>query len=146
MLSLRQFLFCLFFCVSFSAAVHAQTASEKELSNAVEKLRDAMIKGDSVALLPLLSPQLSYGHSNGLIENRGEFLHKIGTGISDFITMNLSDQTITVSGQTAIVRHTVEGDVNDNGKAGTLHLKVLLVWEKYKRGWRLLARQAVKII
>jgi ketosteroid isomerase-like protein len=42
------------------------------------------------------------------------------------------------------VRHTLDADTNDNGKTGTVHLKVLLVWLKEGGEWKLLVRQAVK--
>jgi hypothetical protein len=37
------------------------------------------------------------------------------------------------------------GDTNDNNKPGTVNLGVLLVWQKQKGQWKLLARQAFKL-
>ncbi|HEY4336583.1 MAG TPA: nuclear transport factor 2 family protein, partial [Puia sp.] len=64
---------------------------------------------------------------------------------SDFVTVDLSNQTVKVVGNTAWVRHTLTATTNDGGKPGNAHLSVLLVWVKQKGQWRLLARQAVKI-
>lgn len=110
----------------------------------VTALRLAMIDADANALKALSSPLLSYGHSGGHIENQAEFIEKIVSGTSDFVTMDLSEQTISISGDTALVRHTLNADIKDGGVANTIKLGVLLVWQKQQGEWKLLARQAFK--
>ena len=67
------------------------------------------------------------------------------SGASDFVTIDLTEQTIKIAGNNAIVRHTLKATNNDGGKPGAPHLYVLLVWQKQKGKWKLLARQAVKL-
>jgi ketosteroid isomerase-like protein len=122
----------------------AQSKDETKVAETVQQLRKAMIDADSAALVKLTSNKLSYGHSGGLVENQQEFITKLTSGKSDFVTMDLTDQTITVSDNVALVRHTLKGSINDGGKPGDVHLKVLLVWQKQKGDWKLLARQAIK--
>lgn len=110
----------------------------------VAALRLAMIDADGKALKALSSPMLSYGHSGGHIENQAEFIEKIASGKSDFVTMDLSEQTISISGDTALVRHILNADIKDGGVANTIKLGVLLVWQKQQGEWKLLARQAFK--
>ena len=124
--------------------MNAQSKSEKEVADATEKLRKAMVDGDSAALADVAAETLSYGHSSGFVEGRKEFIEKFVTGKSDFVTIDLTEQTIQVSGDVAIVRHMLSAKTNDNGKPGEVHLKVLLVWQKMKGKWKMLARQAVK--
>jgi ketosteroid isomerase-like protein len=123
----------------------AQSKDEKAVGDAVQQLRKAMIDGDSITLMKLTDPSLNYGHSGGHIDTRQEFVHNLASGRSDFVTIDLSEQTISVHGKTAIVRHTLIAATNDGGKPGTVKLHVLLVWQKVKRDWKLLARQAVKL-
>ncbi len=127
------------------ASLQAQSGEEKKLAETVESLRQAMIRADSIQLEELTSPKLTYGHSSGVIDSRKEFIDKLTSGRSKYITMELSDQTIDVSDRVAIVRHTLRADIMDGGKAGQISLKVLLVFEKTGRKWKLIARQAVKI-
>lgn len=122
----------------------AQSKDEKAVGQAVESLRKALLDGDKASLEKIADNRLSYGHSSGKIEDKAAFVEALVSGKSDFVTLNLSDQTITVAGNTAIVRHTLDGDTKDNGQAGTVHLNVLLVWVKEGGGWKLLARQAVR--
>jgi ketosteroid isomerase-like protein len=122
----------------------AQSADQKAVSDQVEKLRKAMIAADRAALEDLTSDSLSYGHSTGRIENKKEFIDNIISRKSVFVSIDLTEQTISVSGSVAVVRHVLSATTNDSGKPGTTKLKVLLIWQKEKGKWKLLARQAVK--
>lgn len=123
----------------------AQLKIEKAVAAAVEQLRKAMVDADSATLDKLTAAQLSYGHSSGHIDDKTIFIQKIVSGKSDFVTLELPDQTISVSKNTAIVRHKLNALTNDNGKPGEVHLSVLQVWQKQHGQWKLLARQAVKL-
>jgi ketosteroid isomerase-like protein len=135
--------FSLFLSACF--AVHAQAKQEKAVANAVEQLRKAMVDADSVMLDKLVSPKLSYGHSGGAIDDKTAFVQKIVSGKSDFVTMEFPEQTISVSKNTAVVRHKLNAVTNDGGKPGEVHLAVLLIWQKLHGDWKLLARQAIKL-
>ena len=100
---------------------------------------------DSVKLATLVSDKLSYGHSGGHIEDRANFIQTLTSGKSDFVTIDLSDQQVTIVDKMAIVRHILNATNNDGGKPGTVKLSVLTVWYKEKGGWKLVARQAVKL-
>jgi len=132
--------FIFFYTFSFG-----QTKDEKAVADAVEQLRNAMVNGDKTVLEKLTSEKLSYGHSGGHIDDHKEFVGKLASGASDFVTIELSEQTISISDKVAIVRHTLNAKTNDGGKPGEAHLKVLLIWQKEKGGWKLLARQAIKV-
>ena len=124
----------------------AQSKHEKAVANAVAGLTKAMIDADKSRLEKYTSDKLSYGHSSGVVQNQAEFVDAIVSGRSDFVTIDLTEQTIKIAGNNAIVRHILKGTNNDGGKPGAPHLYVLLVWQKQKSGeWKLLARQAAKV-
>ncbi len=136
----------LFFLLLFlTTQLHAQTKNENAVARSVEQLRLAMISADSTKLANLVAEQLSYGHSSGAVDDKKLFIEKIVNGRSDFVHIALSEQSITISGKTAIVRHILKATTNDGGKPGEVNLRVLLVWQKQGRNWKLLARQAVKM-
>jgi len=128
-----------------AAPVAAQEMNDPSLASAVEALRKALIDPTKVALDNLTMDQLSYGHSSGLIQDKTAFEQALLSGASDFVSIDLSDQTMKVVGNTAWVRHLLSAVTNDGGKPGEAHLSVLLIWMKQKGQWRLLARQAVKV-
>lgn len=136
--------FGLFIVVGFLSM--AQSPEQKTVSEAVEKLRVAMIDADKIALDKLTSDSLTYGHSTGRVENKSEFIRNLLSGKSDFVTIDVREQTVSISGDVAIVRHILSATTNDDGTPGTTRLKVMLVWQKLNGEWKLLARQAVKFI
>lgn len=141
---LKSTIFFLIFAMGYGC-LNAQTREEKLVATAVENLRKAMVDPDKAALTRLTSVKLSYGHSTGRVEGQASFIESLVSGTSDFVSIKLLDQNISVSGNTAIVRHTLEGSTNDGGKPGTVKLGILLVWNQKGTAWQLLARQAVKL-
>jgi hypothetical protein len=133
---------CLFL---FAVLSSAQSRYEKSVASAVNGLTKAMIDADKSMLEKYTSDKLSYGHSSGVVQNKTEFVEGITSGRSDFVTIELSEQTISISKKTAVVRHRFTAATNDSGKPGTVKLSILLVWQKQHGTWKLLARQAVKI-
>lgn len=112
---------------------------------AAEKLRLAMINGEKSALENLILPELTYGHSGGHIDDATEFVEKLVSKKSDFLTIDITNQNIQIVGKTAIVRHHFYATTADLGKVpGDVTLDIVLVWAKVKKDWKLLARQAVK--
>jgi hypothetical protein len=125
----------------------AQSKEEGEVAQAVEALRVLLVEPTQKGLESLASKALSYGHSNGAVEDQKTFVESLMSKKYDFVTMELSDQTISVVGNAAIVRHTLTAKTNDAGKGpGTANIKVLQVWQKQGKQWVLIARQAVKIL
>jgi ketosteroid isomerase-like protein len=114
------------------------------VADRVEQLRAAMLHPTRDALDDLACEQLSYGHSSGVVEDKNAFMDALLSKRSDFISISLSEQTVSVSADAAVVRHTLAGATNDGGKPGNVNLKILLVWQKRDGRWQLLARQAVR--
>jgi ketosteroid isomerase-like protein len=125
---------------------YAQSSSTKALEAAVDQLRKGMLDGDRVILESVTASDLTYGHSSGKIEDRKTFIESLVTRKSDFVTLDLSEQTIVVKGNTAIVRHRLTAQTNDDGNPGNANIGVMQVWMKEKGSWKLLGRQAFKII
>lgn len=133
------------FCLNITF-VHAQTADEIKVSETMETLRKAMIDPDKAVLEKILHEDLSYGHSSGTIETKAMFIESLTSNNSDFKTMDLTEQTVKVVGNTAIIRHKLFAETANKGVASTAKLNVLLIFTKVKGEWKLLARQAAKIV
>lgn len=136
-----------FMLLIFTAALgaNAQSKDELKVAAAVEKLRSSMVSGNKADLESILSPDLTYGHSGGKIESKDSFVEAISTKKSDFVTITLNDQTISITGDVAIVRHILVADTNDGGKPANIHLGIVLVWKKTKSEWKLIARRAFHV-
>lgn len=141
----KKIIYLLLVMLIISYTSYAQNKHEKAVAAAVVGLTTAMINADKPMLEKYTSDKLSYGHSGGKVEGQESFIQAITSGASDFVTIDLTEQSISVSGKTAVVRHKLSATTNEGGKPGTVKLSILLVWQKKHGNWKLLARQAVKI-
>lgn len=130
---------------SLILSLKAQTAAETKVLAAVEKMRLALISGERTALEDIAATDLSYGHSSGKIQDKAAFVEAIANGSSDFVSIDYKNQTVKVTGKTALVRHELHAKTNDGGKPGEVHLGILLVWQKEGKAWKLLGRQAYRL-
>jgi len=137
-------LWMLTFGFATSAMAENDSKTIQKIEARVEQLRTAMIDADAKQLKEVTATELNYGHSGGHVENQAEFIEKIVSGKSDFVTIELKDQKIQIVKDTAIVRHTLIATTNDQGKPGNVDIGVLLIWQKQNGQWNLLARQAFK--
>jgi ketosteroid isomerase-like protein len=103
-----------------------------------------LIDPDNATLAKLTFKELTYGHSTGRVENQKEFIESLVSGKSDFVSIEVTNQTIKLVGNTAIVHHSLFGQTVDNGNPGTAKLYVMYTWQKQNGKWKLLVRQAVK--
>jgi ketosteroid isomerase-like protein len=125
--------------------VQAQSKDSIAVVKQVNHLAALMVDPIKADLEALVSDQLSYGHSSGKVEGKASFIESLISGNSDFIKINLTDQTIQLFGKTAIVRNKLFASTNDAGKPGEVKLALILVWQKQQKTWQLIARQAVKL-
>jgi ketosteroid isomerase-like protein len=122
----------------------AQSGDEAAVNEAVEALRKAMLAADKAALESLVSDQLSYGHSRGVIESKAQFVEVVASKKTVYKTITLSEASTKIAGSNAIVRHVFSAETESGGKAGSARVGVLQVWQKQDGRWKLLARQAFR--
>ena len=133
--------------LQFSGTAQNTSNSKEEMAVAdrVESLRQALIDGDANKLTELTSKDLSYGHSSGMVQNQSVFIEKLVNGESDFVAIEFQDQTIEVVDNVAIVRHNLAAHTKDSGIDKDIKIGIMLVWQKQKNKWMLIARQAYKL-
>ena len=123
----------------------AQSGDEAAVAQAVEAFRNATLKADRAQFTALTAEQLSYGHSGGRVETKTQFIDGATSGQSTWKFITITDQTITIVDNDAIVRHTLTGETERDGKTTPVKIGVLMVWHKQDGHWKLLARQAVRL-
>ena len=97
---------------------------------------------DKQTLEAIFADQLTYGHSDGRVQTKQEIVDGLINQRSVFHSITLSNQTVLISGDVAVVRHRFEADAVSNGKPARPDIRVLQVWQKQGDSWRLLVRQA----
>jgi ketosteroid isomerase-like protein len=131
-----------FLCL-FSGYLAAAPA-DKDVAQAVDHLTQAMLHKDIKQLQALTAEQLTYGHSSGKIQNKQEFIADIETGRSGFKTLEMQKQTITLQGDTALVRNHFHAQAVNSGVEVPTDIENFQVWQKQKGHWLLIGRQAFK--
>ena len=124
----------------------AQPDQEQAVAAAVEEFKTAIVDADRASLESLLSDDLVFAHSGGKIQNKQECIDEIvSLTPNDYTMVDISNQMIKVSGNSAVVHHTYAADFTSNGKEGSLKIGVMLVWQNVNGEWKLLARQAFRL-
>jgi hypothetical protein len=119
---------------------------ENAIAAAVEELKTGIINADRDLLESITSDKLVYGHSSGRVQNKDEFIEEVvSLQPNDYLKIDLSDQTITISGNTAIVRHIYSFDYISDGVPGSASIGNVLIWQEQEGKWKLLARQAYRL-
>lgn len=141
----KSFLLPLFLAL-IAISTFGQTGQEKDVALAVDNLMKGFVDADRNILENLTADALVYGHSSGKVQNKAEFVEEvISKKPLDYLKINLEDQTIKVIGDAAVVRHILSADYTNNGTAGSLRIGNMMIWQKQKGNWKLIARQAYKL-
>jgi ketosteroid isomerase-like protein len=111
---------------------------------AIEDYRKAMVDGNGARLLEMSADDMSFGHANGVVQTKVEFVKSVVDKVEIFNKIKLYDHSIRVSGDLAIARHTFDADVFFQGKDQNFLLSVIQVWKKEDGRWRLFTRQSFK--
>ncbi len=128
-----------------SANVNANDDEVKLLEATINTLRQAMVDANGLVLGNLACEELTYGHSNGNLQTKAEFVETIVSGKSNFVSIALTNPYVKIYGDTAIARHEFNAETNDGGKPGSVRLHILWVWRNEGGTWKMLARQAVRM-
>lgn len=143
----QMFVYFLMLLLGSRIEVSAQSSEEKNVSRAIDGLVVAMIAADKDMLNAQLSDALQYGHSSGLIQDKAAFVTEVVIK-SPLVYQSIEreKEVIKLSKKTATVSHilVIKGK-NPAGEQVNLRIGNMMVWEKEKTGWKLLARQAYKL-
>ena len=104
----------------------------------------ALVQKNTVSINQQTDKALSYGHSNGWVENKTELISHLETGYMVYNSIKEDSLKVTINGNLAHARFTADIAATLNGNSGAYHLKVLEVWVRKGNRWLLFARQAVR--
>ena len=132
--------------MGLAASKSALACSDDDLKKAVEEFRQAMVDGNGARLLELMSDDVTFGHANGVVQTKIEFVKTVVDKSEVFKSIALKDHKIEISGEIGLARHTFDSDLMFMGKDMHLTLSIIMVWRNEDGRWRLIARQSFKPI
>jgi ketosteroid isomerase-like protein len=126
-------------------AARADAADEPAVKANVEALRTALLSADKAQLEQLTADQLSYGHSDGRVQTKAQFVDGVVTRKALVKSLTFPELTVAVAGDAAIARQIYASESETDGKPNNVRIGVLAVWQKQDGNWKLLARQGFKL-
>jgi len=129
----------------FRPAPAAAAGDESAVADAEEALRNAILSQDKAKLDALTAAELSYGHSDGRVQNKTEFIDGVMNRKATVKSLTFPDMKVALAGEVAIARHLYVSESELDGKTNSVRIGVLAVWLKQGGSWKLLARQAYKL-
>ena len=122
---------------------NAQTDQEK-LTSTLKEFHQSLVKKNTVSINQQTDKALSYGHSNGWVETKTDFIKNLESGFMKYKSYKEDSLQVVINGNMANTRFVADIEASRDGINGNYHLKVLEVWVKKDKRWLLFARQAVK--
>lgn len=122
-------------------------AAEDAVMTQVESFRKAQLSANVNELTSLTASELSYSHSDGRVEDRSTFVTNATSGKAPFVALEYRNPSVRVVEDSAVVRFNWVGEqhIVATGLKSNTNLHILMVWQKQKNEWKLLARSATKI-
>ena len=123
----------------------AQAGDEAAVADAVETLRKGLLDKDKAKLDQVAAPQISYGHSDGRVETKDQFITAVMARKAVVKSLEFPELKVAVVGNNAIARHIYLSESELDGKVTNTRIGALQVWQKQDGAWKLLARQGFRL-
>jgi hypothetical protein len=137
----RVLIVALGFSVCSTLNAQSPTKDEQQALAALNALIASYAAKDGAAAARVYHDNLSYGHSFGQIDTKEYAIKDLENGMN--VSAKLVDADVKVTGQTAIIRSTMNYAADCSQPKTTCGVRVLWVMVKDKGSWQVLARQAV---
>jgi len=108
----------------------AFAADDAAVGAAVEDLRKASLAADVGKLTTLSSDAITYGHSDGRVQNKAEMLDGFKTRKATVKSIDFPELKIAVTGDTAVSRHLYVSQSELEGKTTDTKIGVIECWHK----------------
>jgi hypothetical protein len=126
------------------ATLKAQLTEVEKLVATVQEFHQALVNKNSISLNQQTDKALSYGHSNGWVQDKKELIADLQSGKINYQQFTTDSMVTHINGTMANVRFKATVDASMNGVNSSFKLRVLEVWVKKSSRWLLFSRQAVK--
>lgn len=134
-------LFCI---ITFFVSVQSWAQKDKVIGN-MKRFHELIVE-KRFYFDQYIHKDLSYGHSNGWVENADEFANNLRNSVITYHSFKEDSVTAAVDKKMAHIRFIADIDVTLRGVRSTHKLRVLEVWVRKGSSWLLFVRQAVRYI
>ena len=136
------FIFLVCFVFGFSQAYSRQ---EKTFLSQVSKL-DSLMQNNDSKILDLFSDDVSFGHSNGWVQNKDDFKTDFESGKVKYQSVKQSElKELKFKNKFASIRRIIAVKGLYKNETFEMKLSVLEFWIQQKGIWKLWSRQSVSL-
>ncbi|MBS1810265.1 MAG: nuclear transport factor 2 family protein [Acidobacteria bacterium] len=134
------------FVFAFACTAFAQgNKVEAEIIKLEQQWVDALVKADAAALETLYSDSLTYTHSSGATDTKAIYIANLKAGKTKYESLIREEVKVRVYGNTAL--HTSKTNIKliSNGQPQAFAVKMLHVYVKEGKNWRMVAHQTTRL-
>lgn len=132
------------FIITLFVSVQACAQADKVIGN-MKRFHELIVE-KKFYFDQYIHKDLSYGHSNGWVENSEEFAGNLRKNVITYHSFKEDSVTAAVDKKVAHIRFIADIEVTLRGVRSAHKLRVLEIWVRKGRSWLLFARQAVRYI
>ena len=134
------------FLSSLSAISFSQNESVKmDVMMKMLSLKNALVAKDSVTLSKVLADDVTYGHTNALLQTKAELIRAIVSKEQDYKSIEPSELKVRIYDNSAVVTMNAKVSMLYQQQPLDLNMRATFILVKKNNDWQLVARQAVKI-
>lgn len=116
-----------------------------EIGQAEQKWMAAIIGKDQQVLEEILSPDLIYTHSSGIVETKSQYITSVCGGSLRYDTVTYDAPVIRIYGITGVMATKATMVGMNKGQPFNAQMRVLHVWVKEAGKWALVAHQTTRL-
>jgi ketosteroid isomerase-like protein len=125
--------------------VQTSAEVEREVLQADEARAKALVENDVAALERLLGDDLTYVHSNGMLDSKESYIGALRSGRTRYLTMDMSDVTARAFGDVGLINAKFDARVKVGDNEVHPVARVLIVYAKRDGRWQLVAWESTSI-
>ncbi len=130
----------------FADAVTIQSNSTAQEVRELESKRIRYLIGNDLAQLDnMLSDDLVYTHSSGLVETKAQYLDALRSGQVKYQAVDHADVQVRVYADTAVLTGRSQVKLTSRGEERSFPIRFTLVYAKQEGRWRMVAWQSTRL-
>jgi hypothetical protein len=118
-------------------------SAEQAVRQAEDRRIKATIEDDFATLEAVLADDLTYGHSNGVVDSKASYLEALRSGKTKYLSIDRAPSVVRIYGETAIVTGTAT--VGLRSQPAPFTLRYTLAYVMRDGQWRMVAWQSTRL-
>lgn len=128
-----------------SALAAAPAGVEAEILRTERQRVAALVANDFAALERILADDLTYTHSNALLESKAEYIGAIRSGKLKYHALDHDQQRVRIYGDTAVLTGRTQVHSTYEGQEARPTLRFTIVYVRRAGRWQMAAWQSTRI-